>query len=68
MGATRGERAGARMGAGERAGQETGGKPRGSVVERSGKQNGGDKTDLGAAVRERGNRFWIPENVDNLSC
>ena len=39
MGATRGERAGARMGAGERAGQETGGKPRGSVVERSGKQD-----------------------------
>ena len=43
MVATRGERAGARMGAGERAGQETGGKPRGSVVERSGKQNGGPK-------------------------
>ena len=54
MGATTGERAGARMGAGERAGQETGGKPRGSVVERSGKQNGGDKTDLDAAVREKG--------------
>ena len=31
------------MGAVERAGQETGGEPRGSVVERSGKQNGGAK-------------------------